>query len=207
MRASLDLFRVNVNRSRDLASIARAMTAQTTGALDTSDILRASLIMAVSSLDYFIHAIVRVGMLEAYRAERARTPAFLRFQVTLEAMLQASSEAASETWLDQQIRDSHGHQSFQTPDVAPRAWLENRRRTLVLGEVKHPRHQWHMEGEDDTNERIAAFNSYCRIASWDKPWQISRAMEVATPSSSKMLRVCSTISTDGWSPAISSCSA
>ena len=72
--------------------------------------------------------------------------------------------------------------------MALRAWLENRRRTLVLGEVKHPRHQWHMEGEDDTNERIAAFNSYCRIASWDKPWQISRAMEVATPSSSKMLR-------------------
>ena len=116
MRASLDLFRVNANRSRDLASIARAMTAQTTGALDTSDILRASLIMAVSSLDYFIHAIVRVGMLEAYRAERARTPAFLRFQVTLEAILQASSEADSETWLEQQIRDSHGHQSFQTPE-------------------------------------------------------------------------------------------
>ena len=92
-------------------------------------------------------------------------------------------------------------------DVALRAWLENRCRTLVLGEVKHPRHQWHMEGEDDTNKRIAAFNSYCRIASWDKPWQISRAMEVAAPSSSKMLRACSTISTDGWSPAISSCSA
>ena len=47
--------------------------------------------------------------------------------------------------------------------------------------------------------RRASGGSYCRIASWDKPWQISRAMEVATPSSSKMLRVCSTISTDGWS--------
>ena len=110
------MFRVNVSRSRGLASIARAITAQTTGALDTSDILRASLMMAVSSLDYFIHAIVRVGMREAYRAERVRTPAFLRFQVTLEAILQASSEGDSEAWLDQQIRDSHGHQSFQTPE-------------------------------------------------------------------------------------------
>ena len=110
------MFRVNVSRSRDLASIARAITAQTTGALDTSDILRASLMMALSSLDYFIHAIVRVGMLEAYRAERVRTPDFLRFQVTLEAILQASSEGDSEAWLDQQIRDSHGHQSFQTPE-------------------------------------------------------------------------------------------
>ena len=116
MRTSLDLFHANVSRSRDLANIARAMSAQTTAVLDTTDILRASLMMAVSSLDYFIHAIVRIGMLEAYRAERIRTPAFLRFQVTLNGILQASSGADSEGWLDQQIRARHGHQSFQMPE-------------------------------------------------------------------------------------------
>ena len=116
MRASLDLLRANIGRSRDLANLARAMSAQTTGALDTTDILRASLIMAVSSLDYFIHEIVRIGMLEAYRGERARTPAFLRFQVTLDSVLQVSSDGGSEEWLDQQIRDRHGYQSFQTPE-------------------------------------------------------------------------------------------
>ncbi len=92
------------------------MSAQTTGALDTTDILRASLIMAVSSLDHFIHEVVRIGMLEAYRAARARTPSFLRFQVTLEGVLQVSSGIDSEAWLDQQIRDRHGYQSFQTPE-------------------------------------------------------------------------------------------
>ena len=55
-------------------------------------------------------------MLEAYREERARTPAFLRFQVTLEGVLQVSSGGDSEAWLDQQIRDRHGHQSFQTSE-------------------------------------------------------------------------------------------
>ena len=116
MQASLDLFLANANRSRDLANVARAISAQTTAVLDTTDILRASLMMAVSSLDYFIHAIVRIGMLEAYRAERTRTPAFLRFEVTLEGILQVYSGADSEVWLDQQIRTRHGHQSFQMPE-------------------------------------------------------------------------------------------
>ena len=117
MRSSLDLFQLNVSRSRDLANIARALSSQTTDVLDTTDILRASLMMAVSSLDYFIHAIVRIGMLEAYRGERSRTPAFLRFQVTLEGILQASSSVGPEEWLEQQISERHGHQSFQTPEA------------------------------------------------------------------------------------------
>ena len=117
MRSSLDLFQLNVSRSRDLANIAHTLSAQTTDVLDTTDILRASLMMAVSSLDYFIHAIVRIGMLEAYRGERSRTPAFLRFQVTLEGVLQASSSVGPEEWLEQQIRERHGYQSFQTPET------------------------------------------------------------------------------------------
>ncbi len=55
-------------------------------------------------------------MLEAYRAERTRTPAFLRFQVTLEGILQASSGVDSTVWLEQQIRERHRHLSFQTPE-------------------------------------------------------------------------------------------
>ena len=116
MQAPLDLFRANVSRSRDIASIARAMSVQTTEAFDTTDNLRAGVIIVVSSLDYFIHEIVRIGMLEAFRAERTRTPAFLRFQVTVEGMLQVSSGHDPETWLDQQIRDRHGYQSFQTSE-------------------------------------------------------------------------------------------
>ena len=92
------------------------MSVQTTEAFDTTDNLRAGVIIVVSSLDYFIHEIVRIGMLEAFRAERTRTPAFLRFQVTVEGMLQVSSGHDPETWLDQQIRDRHGYQSFQTSE-------------------------------------------------------------------------------------------
>ena len=116
MLTALNLFHTNLSRSRDLANIARTMSAQTTAVLDTTDILRASLMMVVSSLDYFIHAMVKTGMLEAYRSERTRTPSFLRFQVTLESILQASLSLDSEEWLEEQIGERHGYQSFQRPE-------------------------------------------------------------------------------------------
>ena len=116
MQIALDVFDANIRRARGLADIFRAMDAQTTGALDLSDILRAALVMSVSALDHFIHEIVRLGMLEAYRGERLRTMAFLRFQVSLESVIEATSGLVPETRLENQIRERHGHQTFQTPD-------------------------------------------------------------------------------------------
>ena len=116
MQVALDLFEANIQRSQGLADIFRAMNSQTTGALDLTDILRAALVMSVSALDHFIHEIVRLGMLEAYRAERVKTTAFLRFQVSLESVIEATSGLVLETRLESQIRERHGHQTFQTPD-------------------------------------------------------------------------------------------
>ena len=117
MQEALDLFRANMRRSRDLVELSRVITAQTTDALDLSDVLRASLVMSVSALDHFIHDIVRVGMLDAYRAERDRTPAFLRFEVTIDSVLQGTSSfVQSEEWLENQIRGRQSHLSFQMPD-------------------------------------------------------------------------------------------
>ena len=92
------------------------MTAQTTGAFDISDVLRASLVMAVSTMDQYIHELVRLGMLEAYRGVRPRTPTFLKFQVALEKVLPTSSDFDPAAGLEIQIRERHGYQSFQTPD-------------------------------------------------------------------------------------------
>lgn len=116
MLVALELARVNVQRCRDLVDLARAMNAQTTAALDLSDILRAALLMSASALDHFVHEIVRLGMLEAYRGDRARTPAFLRFQISLQSVVESPSGSELEAWLETQIRERHGYQSFQLPD-------------------------------------------------------------------------------------------
>ena len=116
MQAALDLFRENIQRSRNLTAVFRAIDSQTTDVLDLSDILRASLVMTVSTLDHFVHELARLGMLEAYRGDRVRTASFLRFQVTLESVLETSSISELEVWLESEIRERHGFLSFQMPD-------------------------------------------------------------------------------------------
>ena len=116
MQIAHDLFLANTRRSRELVDLFRTLNSQTTGALDLSDLLRAALVMSVSSLDYFVHEVVRIGMLESFRGKRVRTPAFLRFQVSLESVVESASGSELETWLETQIRERHGYQSFQLPE-------------------------------------------------------------------------------------------
>lgn len=116
MQAAIDQFRINIERVRNLGAIYEVLRGQTTTILDLSDILRAELVMVVSVLDHYIHEIVRLGMLEAYSGNRIQTPAFLRFQVTLESALHGISTPTSDSWLENQIRTRHSYQSFQYPD-------------------------------------------------------------------------------------------
>lgn len=116
MQAAIDQFRTNIERVRNLSTIYKVLSSQTTGVLDLSDVLRTPLVMAVSALDHYVHEIVRIGMLESYHGRRAQTEACLRFQVSLGSALQGIAGADSADWLEDQIRDRHSHQSFQNPD-------------------------------------------------------------------------------------------
>ncbi len=84
--------------------------------VDLSDILRAELVLAVSAFDYYIHALTKAGMIEVYRGHRTQTPAFLRFAVSLENILQGMADPQNIDWLDYEIQTRHGWQSFQHPD-------------------------------------------------------------------------------------------
>lgn len=116
MQGAIEQFRINVERARNLSTIYKAITAQVTGALDLSDILRTALVMTVSALDHYVHEIVRVGMLEAYGGQRPQTPAFRRFQVSLAGALQGLGAPGDSDWLQSEIRTHHGYQSFQSPE-------------------------------------------------------------------------------------------
>lgn len=115
MQAAIEQFRENARRVHSLDGIYQALVVQTTP-VDLSDLLRSELVLAVSSLDNYIHELVKLGMLEAYRGERPRTEAFLRFQVSLDSALEALSSPLDDAWLESQVVSRHGHLSFQTPD-------------------------------------------------------------------------------------------
>lgn len=113
----LEQFRDDIERVQTLGALYDILSQQITSALDLTDLLRSQIVMVVSALDHYIHEITRVGMLEVYDGKRPQTPAFLRFQIKMEATLQGIAAAQGDNrWLDEEIRRNHGHLPFQHPD-------------------------------------------------------------------------------------------
>ena len=128
MLSPIEQFRENITRVRNLGGLHTALDNTTTSVMDLTDLLRAQIVMIVSALDLYIHEITRIGILAVYNAERPQTDAFLRFQVPLGSVVQGRAKASQEQddskeesdspqkWLDIEIREKHGHQSFQDPN-------------------------------------------------------------------------------------------
>ena len=60
MQSVLDQFHVSINRVRDLITIHNSVKAQSTSALDLSDMLRATLVLVVSALYQFEKRMLRI---------------------------------------------------------------------------------------------------------------------------------------------------
>ena len=113
MQLALDQFRISIGRVRDLIALHNSVKAQATGVLDVSDMLRAALVLAVSALDYYVHEVVTLGMLEIHRGDRSEpTPSsnttqssFSRFQVSLGGARQDRLTAIDiASWLEAEIQ-------------------------------------------------------------------------------------------------------
>jgi hypothetical protein len=115
MKDAISQFSVNLRRAEDLCGLAAALQAQMTSVVDTTDVLRAAMVLAVSAFDHFVHDITRKGMLEIAAGKRTPTDAYLRFQVSLRSM-DVLRTSTGWSWLDEEIRDRHGWLSFQDPD-------------------------------------------------------------------------------------------
>lgn len=117
MQSALDQFHISINRVRDLIAVHNSVKAQSTPALDLSDILRAALVLSVSALDFYVHEIVRLGMLEIYQGLRPESTAFSRFQISLASAREALSVNMNlDYWLENEIRQRHSYKSFQQPE-------------------------------------------------------------------------------------------
>ncbi|MBE9077031.1 hypothetical protein IQ241_06925 [Romeria aff. gracilis LEGE 07310] len=122
MQSALDQFRVSISRVRDLIALHNSVKAQATGALDISDMLRAALVLAVSALDYYVHEVVTLGMLEIHRGNRAEPKAsanatqsaFSRFEVSLGGARQDRLTAIDiAAWLETEIQQAQGYAFLQ----------------------------------------------------------------------------------------------
>ena len=105
-----------MERVRALGGLYHAFGQLTTPAVDLTDLLRSQIVLAVSAMDLYIHEITRIGMLEGYDGKRPQTTkAFSRFQVAMDAVIEAIARPGHNEWLESEIRKKHGYQSFQHP--------------------------------------------------------------------------------------------
>lgn len=109
-------FTENLRRARELGSLATAVEAMTTPAIDVSDLLRSQIVLAVSALDHFVHELVRLGMIEIAQGARAKTDGYLCFQMPVTAIESALSGIPHTIWVGETVREKHAWQSFQNPD-------------------------------------------------------------------------------------------
>lgn len=115
-------FKENIERVRYLHSIYQHVNIQTTKAIDISDVLRAELVLTVSALDYYIHEVVRKGMLEVFQGTRIETRSFKKFNISLESVKDAITNPSSFDWLDNEIIIRHSWKSFQQSEKLAEAF-------------------------------------------------------------------------------------
>jgi RiboL-PSP-HEPN len=122
MLSALNQFRISIARARDLIAIHNSVKAQSTPALDLSDLLRATLVLSVSALDYYIHEVVTLGMLEIHRGQRpepnpppnSSQSSFSRFQVSLGGARQERLIAIDiASWLENDLGQNQGSSFLQ----------------------------------------------------------------------------------------------
>ncbi len=122
MQSALDQFRISIQRVRDLIALHTSVKAQATAVLDLSDILRAALVLTVSAVDYYIHEVVTLGMLEIHRGQRAEPgssanttqSAFSRFKVSLGSAREDRRIAIDiASWIESDIQQVYGANFLQ----------------------------------------------------------------------------------------------
>lgn len=109
-------FKENLKRVRELGGLAVAVQSITTSAIDVSDLWRSQIVLVVSALDYFIHELARLGMIECAKGSRAKTDSYLKFELPLSATESAIAGSVHEVWVGETVREKHSWQSFQDPD-------------------------------------------------------------------------------------------
>lgn len=87
MNNSLATFQRNIESARTIESIYSYFVGKATP-IDVAELLRAEYVMIVSALDYYVHDIVRDGMLCIFDGYSSENKCFRNFKISMEAVMQ-----------------------------------------------------------------------------------------------------------------------
>lgn len=115
MLTAIEAFQTSIARVVQLGGLHDAILSLTTKALDPSDILRAQVVLGVSALDYYIHEITVLGMVEVFNGRRPATAAFRKYRISMDSVV-ASTTNTGNGWFESDVRERHSFSTFQQPD-------------------------------------------------------------------------------------------
>lgn len=116
MQQAISTFHSSLDKVEHLGGLRQALNALTAPVLDTSDILRSQIVLSVSALDYYIHEITVLGMIDIYERRRPPTDAFLKFRIPVSSWASTGTIPSGSSWFASEVRERHGFLSFQQPD-------------------------------------------------------------------------------------------
>lgn len=114
MQQALNSFKECIERARHLGGLFSALSRLVTPVVDSSDLLRAQIVLAVSALDYFIHEITLHGMIETFEGNRPATDAFLKYKVSGSVCLAMVGQEVTAFMND--VKERNSFLSFQQPE-------------------------------------------------------------------------------------------
>jgi hypothetical protein len=117
MSKSYDLFLKNLESVNVIDNIYGYFSLKV-GVMDLSEILRSQYVLLVSAFDYYIHDIVKEGMLEIFEGVKSTNKNYDQFSISLEKvrlLLSATCDADKRAILDTEIRRITFKDSYQAP--------------------------------------------------------------------------------------------
>lgn len=83
--------------------------------IDHAECFRAALVLAVSSLDHYLHSLVVESVMEMAQGVRLASAKFSEIKVSF-ASAQTNLASGSIAWLGPELREQNSHLTFQRPD-------------------------------------------------------------------------------------------
>lgn len=116
MSAEIIAYHESMHRVKAFVALHEYLESLVTNALDLSDMLRASHVMAVSSVDFYIHEIVRRAALEIYIGSRPPVPGYQKLHVGLGNFSNQDNISDAKANVEADLRGQLSYLSFQHPD-------------------------------------------------------------------------------------------
>lgn len=123
MSKSLNQFNKNLDSINTIDGIYLYLESQVK-AIDLSEIVRAQYVLLVSAFDYYIHDLVKEGMLKIFSGLKNSNSNYDKFSVslkTLNLLLSTDDDTLRKEILDNEIRSVTSKQTFQSPTNVERA--------------------------------------------------------------------------------------